>query len=79
MACEAFGQPPKHAVLGKLTIAAAGLFLKPVREIKELLPRYEQDNLFDSSKFKQRFPAFEVTSFKEGLAQIRNEWQAASR
>lgn len=79
MACEAFGQTPKHAILGKLTIAAAGLFLKPVREIKELLPRYEQDNLFDSSKFKQRFPAFEVTSFKEGLAQIRDEWQAASR
>jgi len=79
MACEAFGQPPKHAVLGKLTIAAAGLFLKPVREIKELLPRYGQDNLFDSSKFKQRFPAFEVTSFKEGLAQICDEWQTGSR
>ena len=74
MACEAFGQTPKHAVLGKLTIAAAGLFLKPVREIKELLPRYGQDNLFDSSKFKQRFPEFQVTSFQGGVVHIQKEW-----
>ena len=73
MACKAFGKNPRHAVLHKLTIAAIGLFLKPVREIKELLPRYEQDNLFDSSKFKQRFPEFKVTSFTEGLHQIQNE------
>lgn len=73
MACKAFGKNPQHAVLHKFAIAAIGLFLKPVREIKELLPRYEQDNLFDSSKFKQRFPEFKVTSFQEGLQQICHE------
>ncbi|MDG9783621.1 hypothetical protein [Metapseudomonas otitidis] len=36
----------------------------------ELLPRYEHDNFFDSSKFKQRFPAFEVTTYRLGLEQV---------
>jgi hypothetical protein len=44
-----------------------------VREIRELLPRYQQNNLFDSTKFKRRFPQFEVTSYREGLNLIRRE------
>ena len=45
-----------------------------VREIRELLPRYEQDNLFDSTRFKRRFPEFKVTRYREGLELIRREW-----
>ncbi|REN07438.1 NAD-dependent dehydratase, partial [Mycobacterium tuberculosis] len=44
-----------------------------LREIGELLPRYEQENLFDSTKFKRRFPGFGVTTYREGLALIRQE------
>lgn len=73
MACEVFGREPSYSVIGKWALAAAGLFSKPVREIQELLPRYEQDNLFDSTKFKRRFPEFEVTTYREGLARIRQE------
>ena len=40
------------------------------REIRELLPRYAQDNLFDSARFKQRFPAFEVMSYRDGIDRI---------
>jgi len=75
MACEVFGRPPSHAVIGRWTLAAAGLFSKRVREIGELLPRYAQDNLFDSTKFKRRFPGFEVTTYREGLEGIRREWR----
>jgi len=75
MAGEVFGRRPAHAVIGKRALAAAGLFSRQVREIRELLPRYEQDNLFDSTKFKRRFPEFDVTAYRQGLEWIRREWQ----
>lgn len=71
MASEVWGREPSYSVIGKWTLIAAGLFSKPVREIRELLPRYEQDNLFDSTKFKRRFPEFEVTTYRQGLERIR--------
>lgn len=74
MASQVFGRKPSHAVIGKWALTATGLFSKQVREIGELLPRYEQDNLFDSTKFKRRFPEFEVTTYREGLELIRREW-----
>lgn len=71
MASEVFGREPSYTVIGRWALAAAGLFSKQVGEIKELLPRYGQDNLFDSAKFKRRFPAFEVTTYRQGLERIR--------
>ena len=73
MACEVFGRKAAHRVIGKWTLSAAGLFSRQVREIKELLPRYEHDNLFDSAKFKRRFPGFEVTAYRRGLELIRQD------
>jgi nucleoside-diphosphate-sugar epimerase len=73
MAGEAFGKKAAYGVIGKWTLMAAGIFSPKAREIRELLPRYECDNLFDSSKFKNRFPAFEVTTYKGGLELIRRE------
>ena len=74
MASDVFGREASYTVIGKWAMTAAGLFSKPVREIRELLPRYEQDNLFDSTRFKRRFPEFKVTSYREGLELIRREW-----
>lgn len=74
MASGVFGREPSWSVIGKWTFIAAGLFSKQAREIRELLPRYEQDNLFDSTKFKRRFPGFEVTSYREGLELVGREW-----
>lgn len=71
MACEAFDQPVSYKVLGKWAFAVAGLFSPQVREIRELLPRYRQDNLFDSSKFTRRFPQFDVTTYSAGVLAIR--------
>ncbi|WP_269501262.1 SDR family oxidoreductase [Burkholderia sp. IMCC1007] len=73
MASEAFGRKPTYTVVGKWAFFAAGLFSKQVREIRELLPRYGQDNLFDSTKFKRRFPKFETTTYRKGLELIRRE------
>ncbi|MDD3478840.1 MAG: NAD-dependent epimerase/dehydratase family protein [Paludibacteraceae bacterium] len=41
-----------------------------IKELLELLPRYKYDYLFDSSKFKQAFPNFKTTTYKEGIQQI---------
>lgn len=71
MACQVFGRESFYSIIGKRTLTAMGVFSKQVREIKELLPRYEQDNLFDSTKFKRRFPEFEVTFYRDGLELIR--------
>ncbi|UAN24119.1 NAD-dependent epimerase/dehydratase family protein [Enterobacter sp. JBIWA003] len=76
LACEVFGQPTDYSVLGKLAFAATALFSQGAREMRELLPRYEADNLFDSTKFKEHFPAFTVTSYRKGLENIWQEWKS---
>lgn len=73
MASEILGGDGSYAVIRKWVLVAAGLVSPKAREIRELLPRYEQDNLFDSTKFKRRFPDFEVTTYRDGLTQIRRE------
>lgn len=74
LACDIFGQQADYSVISKLAFTAAGLVSKGAREIRELLPRYEFDNLFKSEKFKQRFPDFSVTTYREGLEKIWQEW-----
>lgn len=76
LACEMLGREFRYAVLGEFSFFTLSLFLKQVREIKELLPRYGSDNLFDSSVFKQRFPEFKITTYREGLMSIGEELKA---
>jgi len=73
LAAEAFGVAPSYQVVGRWALTAAGLVSRQVRELRELLSRYAYDNLFDASKFKRRFPGFEVTGYAQGLALIRQE------
>ena len=72
LASQISGKDATYKILGKLTLTAVGLISKQVRELRELLPRYEHDNLFDSSKYKQRFPDFKLTTYRQGLTQIFN-------
>ncbi|AMJ70901.1 NAD-dependent dehydratase [Enterobacter cloacae] len=76
LACEIFGQKADYAVPGKLAFAATALFSQGAREMWELLPRYDADNLFDSTKFRQRFPEFAVTPYRQGLESIWHEWNS---
>lgn len=75
MAAEAFGRDSAYRVIPRWGFKAAGLVMKEVREIDELLPRYAHDNVFESSKFKQRFPEFTVTNHAEGLSEMHAEWR----
>ncbi|QDZ14728.1 NAD-dependent epimerase/dehydratase family protein [Humibacter ginsenosidimutans] len=66
-AAEAFGREPGYTVLPKWVLGAAAVVSPLVREMRELLPRYQHDNLFDSTKFATRFPDFAVTGHHDGL------------
>lgn len=68
-----YGRDLKYSVVPKFVFKLGALFNKRVKELLELLPRYEHDNVFDDSKFRNRFPDFRVTSYKQGISQIRNE------
>lgn len=74
-ASQSFGRSSRLHRLPRWALGVAGLISKPVAELQELLTRYAHDNLFDSSKFKQAFPGFAVTGYRQGLALIADEFQ----
>lgn len=69
LAAQTFGVEANYSILKEWQLKLAGLFNAQIRDAAELLPRYKVDNLFDSSKFKRRFPEFEVTPIESGLRQ----------
>ncbi|GAA2386765.1 MULTISPECIES: NAD-dependent epimerase/dehydratase family protein [Gordonia] len=73
MAADTFGAPDRYTVIPKWALTAIGTVSPQVREIRELLPRYAHDNVFDASKFAERFPDFRITTYREGLGAIRAE------
>ena len=73
MVAETFGRDAGYTVIPRWALSSAGLFSEQVRELKELLPRYEHDSRFDSTKFKAAFPDFNVTTYRAGLGIIRAE------
>ncbi|MEN2489364.1 NAD-dependent epimerase/dehydratase family protein [Flavobacterium sp. B11] len=70
---EIYESELKYAVIPKFVFKIGALFNKRLKELQELLPRYEHDNIFDDSKFRKRFPDFAVTNYKNGIGQIREE------
>lgn len=69
IASEVTGRKVSYTTVPRIAFAAGGLFNKSVKEAEELLPRYGEDNIFDSSKFAARFPEFQVTTYREGIAE----------
>ncbi len=73
---EIYGEKLKYSTMGKLMVKVVGLFVPFVKEIVELLYQWEQDYIFDSSKFMKRFPNFKVTTLREGITEIIGEIKA---
>jgi nucleoside-diphosphate-sugar epimerase len=61
------GRAIHYKVVNKSSLTLTSLFKKNIREILELLPRYEQDNIFSSDKFKRRFTQFEIMDYRRGI------------
>lgn len=68
-----YGKDLKYTVVPKFFFTIGSFFNQRVKELLELLPRYEHDNIFDDSKFRNRFPDFQVTSYKQGISKIKSE------
>ena len=68
-----YGKELKYSVIPKFVFKIGSIFNERVKELLELLPRYEHDNVFDDSKFRKRFPEFKITSYQEGIETIKKE------
>lgn len=73
IASRIYGKDLKYSSVPKFAFKIGALFNQKVKELLELLPRYEHDNVFDDSKFRNRFPDFQVTTYKQGISQIKSE------
>ncbi|MDR6764360.1 nucleoside-diphosphate-sugar epimerase [Flavobacterium sp. 2755] len=73
LASEIYGKELKYSVVPNFVFKIGALFNERLEELQELLPRYKYDNIFDDSKFKNRFPDFQVTTYQRGIEQIRTE------
>lgn len=62
-----------YKVVSEEELIAESVEKPHIKELLELLPRYQYDYLFDSSKFKRQFPKFRVTTYQEGIQQIVDE------
>ncbi|EYT53060.1 NAD-dependent epimerase [Leucobacter sp. UCD-THU] len=73
IASEISGREIAFTTVPEWVFKLGGLVSPAVKEAAELLPRYRQDNVFDSSKFATRFPGFEVTDYRSGIAEMLGE------
>lgn len=64
-----------YNILGVFILKVVSIFNQNIRETQELLPRYKIDNIFDSSKFKNRFPDFKITSYQRGISNIIKDYK----
>lgn len=63
------GVKPDYRVASKFIVKIMGWFMPIMQEMIEMLYQYEQDYVFDSSKFEQRFD-FESTPYLTGIKKI---------
>lgn len=73
IASKIYQKELSYSVVKMWMFKLGGLFSKQAKELQELLPRYEVDNIFISDKFKERFPDFKVTPYQEGITTIMTE------
>jgi nucleoside-diphosphate-sugar epimerase len=75
--CSAlYGSKLKYGVLNTFMIKLAALFVPFIREIIELLYQWQQDYIFDCSKFNNQFPHFQVTPLNDGVKEVIEEIKA---
>jgi hypothetical protein len=50
-----------------LMLSLLGLFVPPLKEIKEMLYQFESPYIMSDAKFRAHFPDFQVTRFEDGI------------
>lgn len=67
IACELMNKPYKLMALPKFGVRLLGLFVPVLKEFVEMMYQFENDYVFDSTKFETQFK-IEATSYREGIA-----------
>ncbi|MFT4081362.1 MAG: NAD-dependent epimerase/dehydratase family protein [Nocardioides sp.] len=70
IASEVTGRKIPYTTVPETVFKLGALVNASVKEANELMPRYRQDNIFDSTKFATRFPDFTVTTYRKGITEI---------
>lgn len=73
VASKVVGKKIPFTTVPEWAFRIGGMLNKSVRESEELLPRYRQDNVFESAKFQAAFPDFTVTQYREGIRRILSD------
>ena len=74
IAAKAFNASEKHMSIGRGMIGALGIFMRLMHEMKEMYYQFDEDFIFDSSKFNNAFN-FTPTSYKEGFEIVAASYQ----
>ncbi len=53
-----------------LMLSLLGLFIPPLKEIKEMLYQFESPYIMSDVKFRKHFPEFQVTRFEDGITEM---------
>jgi len=69
LVAHGLGTEPKYQAAPAFMLKILGVFIPVMREFPEMLYQYEQDYIFDSSKFEKRFGIFATTP-EEGIRQM---------
>lgn len=71
LACDYLNKPYKIQTLPKFGVRLIGLFVPVLKEFVEMMYQYENDYIFDSSKFEKAFN-LKATDYKVGIAETLN-------
>jgi nucleoside-diphosphate-sugar epimerase len=72
LASEIYDRKLHYKVVNRWMLDLGAVFNKRLKELQELLPRYAYNNIFESGKFRQRFPEFEITTYGKGMEIIKS-------
>jgi len=70
---EIYNKKLDYRILKNWMIRLISLIHPEMKETIELLYRYKTDYIFDSSKFRRRFPDYRITTYQEGILEIIEE------
>lgn len=73
LASTTYQEDFKYSIIKMGLFQLSSVFNAQAKELLELLPRYKFDTIFISDKFKKRFPDFKITTYQEGVLEIKNE------
>lgn len=73
LASTTYQEDFKYSIIKMGLFQLSSVFNAQAKELLELLPRYKLDTIFISDKFKKRFPDFKITTYQEGVLEIKNE------